>query len=277
MQWSPIRRSGHICCAGPSARRTISPRGGCTRHFLTGSILTWRKPVRRCSLSGTTQLTSAPVSTSFDAALPSEVSGTGSRANLASFLCAVRGVETHPVFRAQAFETAYSLTAWPHQPSASPSRRYADALAFLDEFVDQCRLQGIAPMRDRLDAQGVLWRVLSGQPEPGWSSKEVQAYESFLKGQTVDELAELVEQFRAEVEYPETGRPERETERAELELGLTQDGLEDPDVHLLRRLAGTGIRRTGPAAGIQRAAADRRGNRRGREHPAVLAVRTRCS
>src|SRR5262249_13768375 len=93
-------------------------------------------------------------------------------------------------------------------------------------------------MRDRLDAQGLLWTVISGTAPSGWSTADIEAYQRFLKGQTVDELAELVDQFRAETGYPEDGQPNRDAERAELAPALSQDALDDPDVQLLRRLAG---------------------------------------
>jgi MoxR-like ATPase len=52
------------------------------------------------------------------------------------------------------------------------------------------------------------------------------------------ELAELVDQFRAEEHYPDEGLPQRDNERAELAPALSQGGLNDLDVQLLRKLAG---------------------------------------
>lgn len=138
----------------------------------------------------------------FASTLPGDVSGAGTQANLATFLAAVRGVESCPVYRTGAFSTAYGLTGWPHHPDAPPGVRYTDALAFLDAFADECRGRGINPVRDRLGAQGLLWQVMAGQAPAGWDTVEVEAYRRFLKGQTVDELAELVDQFHAEVDYP---------------------------------------------------------------------------
>ena len=51
-------------------------------------------------------------------------------------------------------------------------------------------------------------------------------------------LAELVDQFHAEVDYPGGIRPRRDAERAELAPALSRDGLDDPDARLLHRLAG---------------------------------------
>jgi MoxR-like ATPase len=174
----------------------------------------------------------------FASGAPADVSGAGTRTNLATFLAAVRGIESYPVYRATAFSTAYSLSGWPHQSDAPAGVRYADALAFLDAFADECRARGVEPIRDRLDAQGLLWQVVSGTAPGDWSAADKDAYQRFLKGQTVDELTELVDQFRAEADYPDGGRPTRDVERAELASALSRDGLDDPDAELLRRLAG---------------------------------------
>jgi MoxR-like ATPase len=171
-------------------------------------------------------------------ALPHEITGAGNRTNLATFLAAVRGAESYPVYRVTTFDRAYKLTGWPQHADASPGVRYGDALAFLDGFIQACQEQGIGPMRDRLDAQGLLWMVMSGTAPSGWSTVDIEAYQRFLRGQPVDELAELVEQFRAEVGYPDGIRATREAERAELAAALTDEALSDPDVELLRRLAG---------------------------------------
>ncbi len=189
----------------------------------------------------------------FVAALPSDlVSGSGTRTNLASFLLAGRGVEEHPTYKATVFSTAYKLTEWPHQADAAPSARYQTALAFLDGLAEVCRAQGLAPMRDRLDAQGVLWRVISGPAPVGWSDKEVAAYKRFMKGLPVDELAELVAEFRDEVDYPLDGRRERDIEREELAAAFTPEALDEPDVRLLRRLAGSAYGSPGPQPGFNR-------------------------
>ncbi len=188
----------------------------------------------------------------FCALLPSVISGGGSQANLASFLLAARDITSYPVFRATAFDTAYRFTGWPHARDAQPADRYDEALAFLDEFAAQCRVRGASGLRDRLDAQGLLWQVLTGSAPPGWNASAVDAYQRFLKGQTVDELVELIKQFRAEAGYPSEGRPEREAERDELAEALTTEGLADPDVRLLRPVAGRAYGSAGPQPGFYR-------------------------
>ncbi|HEX3958318.1 MAG TPA: hypothetical protein VHZ03_17105 [Trebonia sp.] len=51
-------------------------------------------------------------------------------------------------------------------------------------------------------------------------------------------LAELIDRFRAEVGYPGSIRSRRDAERAGLAPALSRSGLDDPDVRLLRQLAG---------------------------------------
>ena len=181
--------------------------------------------------------------------LPSTISGGGTRANLSSFLLAAQDVTALPVFRVKAFNSAYQLTGWPHQADADPADRYDEALAFLDAYLKQYQNRGLQ-LRDRLDAQGLLWQVVSGNAPPGWSDADIAAYARFLKGHTVDELAELVGQFRAEVGYPADGRPERDEQRDELAAALTAEALAEPDVRLLRRLAGPAYGSPGPQPGF---------------------------
>ncbi len=65
----------------------------------------------------------------------------------------------------------------------------------------------------------------------------------------MDKLAELIDQFRAEVDYPGGIRPRRDAERAELTPALSRDELDDPDAQLLRRLAGPTYGRPGVQPG----------------------------
>jgi len=185
----------------------------------------------------------------FCALLPPTISGGGTRANLASFLLAGQDVTTQPVFRVTMFDTAYQLTGWPHPPAVDPADQYDEALGFLDAYGRQCRQRGVK-LRDRLDAQGLLWQVLSGSAPSGWSDTDVLAYTRFLKGQTVDELAALVEQFRTDVGYPSKGRAARDEQREELAAALTVEGLAEPNVRLLRRLAGPAYGGPGPQPGF---------------------------
>lgn len=188
----------------------------------------------------------------FVAFLPDLVSGAGTRTNLASFLLGARDVSQLPVYKATPFAMAYRFTGWRHDPDAAPADRYTNALSFLDAFTDQVRARGASEIRDRLDAQGLLWTVLSGQAPPTWDTNEIAAYRRFLAGETVVELRDLVEQFRAETDYPGHRRAVRDAERAEIAVALTPQGLADPDIHLLRRLAGPAYGSPGPQPGFNK-------------------------
>ncbi len=235
-------------------RRAFSSPNNLTSWRVHGKYLDWvdahRDEARAALLSLWSAERDVPEAVeAFASTLPDDISGAGTRTNLVTFLVAVRGIESYPVYRSTAFGTAYGLTGWPHNPDALPGLRYADALAFLDAFADACRGRHIEPMRDRLDAQGLLWQVVSGAAPAGWNTADIEAYQRFLKGQTMDELAELVDQFRAEVDYPGGIKKRRDTERAELAPALSRDGLDDPDAQLLRRLAGPAYGYPGPQPG----------------------------
>lgn len=73
-----------------------------------------------------------------------------------------------------------------------------------------------------------------------------------VDGGDVDELAKLVTQFRTDSAYPGGDRAEREQQRADLAVALTVDGLPDPDIALLRRLAGPAYGSPGPQPGFNR-------------------------
>ncbi len=98
--------------------------------------------------------------------------------------------------------------------------------------------------------RGCCGRSSAETAPAGWSDADVAAYTRFLEGQTVDELAELVEQFRTDVVYPADGRSERDVQRDELAAALTAEALAEPDVRLLRRLAGPAYGSPGPQPGF---------------------------
>lgn len=184
--------------------------------------------------------------------LPTEVSGEGAKANLASFLLGAREVASYPIFRTTVFERAYRLTGWPYQRESRAADRYDEALRFLDAFKTQMNARRSVTLRDRLDTQGLLWQVLSGKPPATWKSTEAEAYRRFWEGQQLMDLDQLVAQFRAETGHPAEGDPRRNIERQEISAALTLEGLTEPDVRLLRRLAGSAYGSPGPQPGFNR-------------------------
>ncbi|WP_460526580.1 AAA family ATPase [Flindersiella endophytica] len=238
-------------------RQAFGSPNNLTTFYAHGPLLNWvdanQEDARQALLAlWDEQREAADAVAAFCAALPAEVSGAGTQTNLASYLAVARGAEHHPIYRATPFAKAYQLAEWPQGSNPSPGERYGEALEFLDAFAAACRAGGVERMRDRLDAQGVLWRLMSGAAPDGWSPREIEMYERFMRGQEVDQLADLVEAFRKEVDYPVNGREERARERAELAAALTLTALDEPALPLLRRLAGPAYGSPGSQPGFNR-------------------------
>lgn len=162
----------------------------------------------------------------------------GTSASIASLLRAAVDAQNAPIFKPTAFAKAYSRVGWPATSPPVPSARYREAVAFLDEFKVRYDATVDVVLRDRLDAQGLLWRVVSGQPPDSWSESEQQAYRAFVGGDDVSDIAELVQQFRHEHGYPTEKDINRGVERRDLATALSREALADPDEKLLNQLAG---------------------------------------
>jgi 5-methylcytosine-specific restriction protein B len=99
---------------------------------------------------------------------------------------------------------------------------------------------------------GEQWRAMLAMTPLEIAVQDANAGQRSGKGYGVNDLAELVEQFRGEVDYPTDRRVERYAERDELAVALTTEGLDAPDVPLLRRLAGPAYGAPGPQPGFYR-------------------------
>jgi 5-methylcytosine-specific restriction protein B len=103
----------------------------------------------------------------FDLLLPTEAaSGNGTRLNLASYLLGAIDPCVWPTYRIRVVEDALELTGTP-PPSVNCSiaKRYEHALAFFDEISGHMATRG-SELRDRLDAQGLLWSVIKWSRRP---------------------------------------------------------------------------------------------------------------
>lgn len=114
------------------------------------------------------------------------VSGRGLRLNLATTLLMADDLESYPPFKWTPFDRAFALTGYP-KPSRDwdEADLYQHALAFLDRLDEEATSVGFA-MRDRLDAQSVLWCVTSWDPPERWSKADRKAFLQF-RGDAVDE------------------------------------------------------------------------------------------
>ena len=171
----------------------------------------------------------------------------GSPANktsLTSLLLMADGATQYPPYRYTPLQMAYRLTGYSTGPNDSPDawERYEHALGFWDKFIEQSSVRGLH-LRDRLDAQGLVWCVthykrenlpddwpedLKGKliayragevtevpplppppPDP-WStdSIEVLAEELLWEPEQLEEIIELLQEKRQVIFYgpPGTGK-----------------------------------------------------------------------
>jgi MoxR-like ATPase len=105
----------------------------------------------------------------------------GARLSVASFLLGAADPTRFPQWRANVVDTAYRLTGFARpQPPASAGETYELFLTFLDQVVDIAGRVEIV-LRDRLDAQGLVWALVNYNPET-WSEPDRQALTDWRSG-----------------------------------------------------------------------------------------------
>jgi MoxR-like ATPase len=126
----------------------------------------------------------------------SELGAVGARLNVASYLLMAQTPTEHPVYKPSPFKRARDLTQTASPPAvASPSEVYLAALDFLDRFIEEAATRGLT-LRDRLDAQGLVWAITKYGALDAWTEQDRQAFERWRGGDTpedestVDQLAE---------------------------------------------------------------------------------------
>jgi hypothetical protein len=105
--------------------------------------------------------------------MPKEVvPGRGSRCNLFAYLLGALDPLAYPNYRITAMRLAFELTRTPPpDPSSSPGALYEHAIAFFDEMVSEARARGLN-LRDRLDAQSLMWCVTQWQDPPSFTAEQ---------------------------------------------------------------------------------------------------------
>jgi MoxR-like ATPase len=110
------------------------------------------------------------------------VSGIGARLSLASALLGAVDVVAYPPWRATPVELAYRLTGHTKpEPSATEGERYEVFLVFLDQVMDAFRRHG-KPLADRLDAQSLLWALMTYDPPADWTEAEADGFRGWRRG-----------------------------------------------------------------------------------------------
>jgi hypothetical protein len=121
----------------------------------------------------------------FDLIVPPEVlSGPGIRCNLAAYLLGAADPIRWPNYKVTANDLACELARYPlPRRECSLGERYGHALGFYDELIDQARQRGME-LRDRLDAQGVMW-CISGTVGARPSTFTSEQWDEFLRFRTI--------------------------------------------------------------------------------------------
>lgn len=110
----------------------------------------------------------------------------GGVVGFASILLLARDPYMYPPYRARAVKKFLKLVGWEDRgANGGPARRYELLLESLDEMLRLAPEYGIK-LRDRLDAQGLMWTVLNVDPSDGWSSTESAAFRAW-RGDKVTE------------------------------------------------------------------------------------------
>ena len=109
------------------------------------------------------------------------LSGMGSRTTLGSFFLLAIDPFMYPPYRVAAMHAAYHLTD--HDPGEEKDEvsMYRAGLAFLDGMRERAEERGLK-LRDRLDAQSVVWCVVSNAASAEWPNEDQVAFEKYRKG-----------------------------------------------------------------------------------------------
>lgn len=108
------------------------------------------------------------------------------RLSVSAFLLMALDPLKTPPYRATPFEAGYTLTRCPEPPNDStPGEIYEYALTFLDRMIEEAGNRGLQ-LRDRLDAQGILWSITKWNPYEQWSQSDKESFERFRKGITAE-------------------------------------------------------------------------------------------
>ncbi len=102
----------------------------------------------------------------------------GTAESLAAFLLLARDPTSNPFYMWSPFRTAYQMTGYPLvSVRAPPADKYGHAVDFLDEFIRQAANRDLA-LRDRLDAQSLVWCVTQSTPEE-WDPQTLVKLEGY--------------------------------------------------------------------------------------------------
>lgn len=100
----------------------------------------------------------------------------GGIVGFASILLLGRDPHVFPPYRARAVRKFLKLVGWEDRgANGTPSERYQLLLDALDEMLRLAPEHGIE-LRDRLDAQGLLWTVMNVDPSDHWTREQISGF-----------------------------------------------------------------------------------------------------
>ena len=127
------------------------------------------------------------------------VAGVGSRTNVLSLLLLAVDRYGLPPFKVRALERSYELTKFPAEDGQSEISLYRRSIAFYDRLLERAKTGGLE-LRDRLDAQGVMYCIADWGASDEWAPEERPAFERWRGGQVE---AEPGEEDEEELDEPE--------------------------------------------------------------------------
>lgn len=177
----------------PLLKRSFGPPNNLTAFQMHGSFLKWCEVKPEAAEPALTAMWSPESTTSerirtFLGQVPVDVvRGRGSRTTLASFLMMAVDAGQYPIYQTRAFAKAFELTEHsPPSADADEADIYEHALEFLDTLAAEASARGLE-LRDRLDAQSVLWTVVKPPVDDlDLPPREREALRRYRGGEVVD-------------------------------------------------------------------------------------------
>lgn len=147
-----------------------------------------------------------------------EITGLGSRTTLGSFLLFALDPYGFPPYRVAAMHAAYRLTGEDFGSEKDEVAMYRRALAFFDKLRERSAERGLE-LRDRLDAQSVVWCITNWPAPEEWPAEDRAAFARYRQ-------AEEVEPPTDEIDLPEP-EPEPGPQTTDALIGLADELLLD--------------------------------------------------
>jgi 5-methylcytosine-specific restriction enzyme B len=104
----------------------------------------------------------------------------------ATFFHMAMDPRVYPYYRPTPIDQVLSLVGCPRlrvADAGSAGALYECVLSFFDKIVEGVAERG-SSLRDRLDAQGIVWWIASKEAPPDWPESERQHYSAFCEGQS---------------------------------------------------------------------------------------------